>query len=169
MLFILAMEPLNKLFEVAMRDGLMSPLHLRVASLRTSFYADDAVIFLNPVKEEVGVVAEILHLFGTVSGPKTNRNKCVVYPINCTDINLEEVLQVFQCPVQSFPCSYLGFPLHTRQLCRVDFQPLIDKMENMLPMWKGRFLNKAWHLKLLNSVLSSMPTYMLTAVALVLP
>jgi hypothetical protein len=30
-------------------------------------------------------------------------------------------------------------------------QPLIDKMANRLPQWKGRFLNKAARLKLVNS------------------
>jgi mannosylglycoprotein endo-beta-mannosidase len=51
------------------------------------------------------------------------------------------------------------------QLRRVDVQPLIDKMANRLPTWKGRFLNKAGRLKLIDSVLTSMPTYFLTAFA----
>jgi hypothetical protein len=36
-------------------------------------------------------------------------------------------------------------------------------MSHRLLTWKGRFLNKAGRLKLLNIVLSSMPTYFLTA------
>jgi mannosylglycoprotein endo-beta-mannosidase len=39
-------------------------------------------------------------------------------------------------------------------------------MANRLPLWKGRFLNKADRLKLVNSVLSSMPTYFLTIFAI---
>jgi mannosylglycoprotein endo-beta-mannosidase len=39
-------------------------------------------------------------------------------------------------------------------------------MANILPSWKGKFLNRAGRLKLLNSVLSSMPTYFLTIFAL---
>lgn len=74
-------------------------------------------------------------------------------------------MQGFHCPIQSFPCNYLGLPLHTRQQRRVDVPPLIDKMANRLPTWKGRFLNKAARLKLLNSVLTPMPTYFLTAFA----
>jgi hypothetical protein len=165
MLFILAMEPLNKLFEVAVRDGLLSPLRDRTATLRTSFYADDTAIFVNPVNEEIGVVADILQLFASVSGLLTNRGKCAVYPICCEDLDLGEVMQSFQCPISSFPCSYLGLPLHTRQLRRVEFQPLFEKLENKLPAWKGRFLNKAGRLKLLNSVLSTMPTYLLTVIS----
>jgi hypothetical protein len=44
----------------------------------------------------------------------------------------------------------------------VEFQPLIDKVSNRLPAWKGRFLNKAGRLKLLNTVLSSIPAYFIT-------
>jgi hypothetical protein len=47
----------------------------------------------------------------------------------------------------------------------VEVQPIIDKVSAKLPTWKGRFLNKAERLKLLNNVLSSITTYFLTAFA----
>jgi hypothetical protein len=107
--------------------------------------------------------ADILSLFGCVSSLVTNRSKCAVYPIQCNGFDLDDILEGFRCPVLNFPCSYLGLPFHVRQVRRVDYQPPIDKMANWLPTWKGRFLNKSGRLKLLNTVLSSMPTYMLTA------
>lgn len=133
--------------------------------MRISLYADDAAIFLNPVKEEVQVVADILELFGKVSGLVTNRSKCAMFPIQCDELDLNDVMAAFQCPIQNFPCKYLGMPLHTRQLHRVDFQPLIDKMPNRLTAWKGRFLNKFGRLKLLNVVLSFLPAYLFTVVS----
>lgn len=65
----------------------------------------------------------------------------------------------------SFPCTYLGLPLHYRALRRVEIQPLVDKMGRRLATWKGRFLNKAGRLKLVNTMLTAMPTYFLTAFA----
>jgi mannosylglycoprotein endo-beta-mannosidase len=165
MLFILAMEPLNRLLDLATSNGLLSPINSRAATLRASLYADDAAIFVNPTSSDLLAVDEILDIFGKVSGLITNRCKCPVYPIRCEGINLQEVLQGFDCPIMSFPCTYLGLPLHVRQLHRVDIQPLIDKMSNRLPTWKGKFLNKAGRLKLLNSSLSSIPTYFLTMFA----
>jgi hypothetical protein len=135
MLFILAMEPLHRLLEIASSAGLLSPIHNRSAKLRASLYADDAAIFVNPTKEDIIVVADILDLFGKASGLVTNTAKCAAYPINCEGIDLEEVLEGFSCPVQSFPCKYLGLPLHLRQLRRVDVQPLIDKVASRLPTW----------------------------------
>ena len=169
MLFILAMEPLQRLFDLATRDGALSPITgalspitNRSAKLRLSLYADDAAIFLNPAKEDVQETLHILTTFGAVSGLLTNINKSAVYPICCENINLDEVMECFQCPVKSFPCTYLGLPLHTRNLRRVDVQPLLDKVAARLPAWKGKFLNRAGRLTLVKSVLSSIPTYFLT-------
>ena len=129
-------------------------------------YADDAAIFLRPVKEEVTKVHEILTTFGAVSGLLTNTTKSAVYPICCDNIDLVEIMEHFRCPVKTFPCTYLGLPLHTRQLRRVDVQPLIDKVAARLPIWKGKFLNRAGRLTLVRSVLSSVPTYFLTVFTL---
>ena len=45
---------------------------------------------------------------------------------------------------------------------RVDIQPLIDKVGARLSAWKGKLLNKAGRLRLINAVLTSIPTYYLT-------
>ena len=108
------------------------------------------------------MVADILQMFGHASGLYINLNKCAVFPIRCSNINLEEVMEGFPCSIKNFPCSYLGLPLHTRELRRVDIQPLVDKVANRLPAWKGRFINRAGRLKLLNTVLTSLPVYFLT-------
>jgi hypothetical protein len=92
LLFIMAMEPLQRLMEIAGRDGLVTPLHVRADKLRVSFYADDAGVFVKPVKEEVAVVAQILQLFGRLL---TNQAKCAVYPVHCDGLNLEEVMESF--------------------------------------------------------------------------
>jgi hypothetical protein len=91
-------------------------------------YADDAAVFLKPINEEVRVVAKILEIFGHASGLNTNRDKCAVFPIQCDNVNLEDVMQHFPCAIQNFPCTYLGLPLHFRQpgTGRVHVQPLID-------------------------------------------
>ena len=44
---------------------------------------------------------------------------------------------------------------------RVDIQPLINKIANRLPTWKGKFINRAGRLKLVNTVLWSIPVYFL--------
>lgn len=156
------MEPLQRLLHLASDSGSLSPINNRMACLRASMYAGDAAVFLKPIKEDVEAVSQILDVFGHVSGLVTNRFKCAVYPVRCDNVDVPDVMDAFQCPIQSFPCKYLGLPLHLRQLRRVEVQPLVDKIAKRLPTWQGKFLSRAGRLKLLNSVLSSIPTYFLT-------
>jgi mannosylglycoprotein endo-beta-mannosidase len=48
LLFVLAIDPLHRLLQVATERGLLSKLKGRAASSRVSMYADDAVLFLKP-------------------------------------------------------------------------------------------------------------------------
>ncbi|KAM0837393.1 hypothetical protein ACQ4PT_061695 [Festuca glaucescens] len=91
MLFILAMEPLQRLLEKATEEKILSPLRLRAARLRASFYADDAALFVNPVKADISAVQRILQLFGDVSGLRTSFEKCVAYPVACNGIGIDDI------------------------------------------------------------------------------
>jgi hypothetical protein len=57
---------------------------------------------------------------------------------------------------------YLDLPLHHRKLTKAELQPIIDNVAARLPKWRGKLLNAAARLALLNSVLSAVPIYMLT-------
>jgi hypothetical protein len=61
-----------------------------------------------------------------------------------------------------FPCQYLGLPLHHRKLTKAELQPIIDSVAARLQKWRGKLLNAAARLALVNSVLSAVPIYMLT-------
>jgi len=125
-------------------------------------YADDAAIFINPIKDDLDSITTILQEFGRVSGLHINLQKSSIHPIRCQDIDLDHVLASFAGARESFPCRYLGLQLHTRSLQKVHVQPLIERIGQRLPGWKGRMLNRAGKLTLVTTVLSSMPTYHLT-------
>jgi hypothetical protein len=95
MLFILAMDPLQRLLDMATQQGVLSNLLLPVARWRTSMYADDAAIFINPTKEDIEATTIILHAFGTVSGLHINLHKNSVHPIRCQEADLGHVLASF--------------------------------------------------------------------------
>ena len=68
-------------------------------------------------------------------------------------------MHVFLAKLEKFPCKYLGMPLTTKHMSKLDVQPLIDKMVGKLLGWKGKLLNKAGRLTLTDSVLTSQPVY----------
>jgi hypothetical protein len=60
--------------------------------LRTSLYADDAAVFIAPIKQDICNFATILQRFGNVTGLCTNFSKSSVVPIRCGNIDLDDVL-----------------------------------------------------------------------------
>lgn len=91
MLFILAMELLQRLLDLATEHGVLTPLAPKTARLRTSMYVDDAALFINPRRSEIWVVRAFLERFGKASGLMINASKCVAYPIKCEDRSLSEL------------------------------------------------------------------------------
>jgi hypothetical protein len=161
----LAIEPLHRLFDIATVAGLLSPLRGRKARLRCSLYADDAAVFLNPVRAEMEHVHAILQRFGNASGLHVNLAKSTIYGIRCQDLDLASISSPLGAPVGSFLCRYLGLPLSFRRLRRVDFQPLLDKLGSRLARWKLRLFSHAGRLALLKAVLSALLTYLFSAFA----
>ena len=116
------------------------PLALTTTKFRTSLYADDAAIFINPNQNELQAVKDILELFGNVTGLITNFEKSSIHPIRCESIDLDHVLQPFSGARLTFPCKYLGLQLHTRTLKKIHVQPLIERIGQRLQGWKGKLL-----------------------------
>jgi hypothetical protein len=142
-LFILVIDVLNNFFHIATEQGLLSKLKGRHASLRISLYADDAVIFTNPRKEDISCMMEIMSAFGEATGLKINMQKSIVAMIRCTGIDMDEVLQDFPGPRVSFPMKYLGLPLTLGRLKMVHLQYIQDRAKSRVARWQGRLLNIA--------------------------
>jgi hypothetical protein len=90
----------------------------------------------------------------------TSRNH--TFLINCEGTNISSILDQFHGTIEEFPCRYLGLPLRTGKTRRADEQILVDKVAAKLPCWKGRLLNKAGRLTLINSILSSIVIHQMT-------
>lgn len=162
LLFNLAIDPLQRLLDKATDLGAISKLRGRVICFRTSMYADDAVVFINPQKEDVRVFTDLLRRFGQVSGLCTNLQKSHVVPIRCDNLDLDDILDGIPVTRANLPMKYLGLPLTTARLRRVDLQPLFDKSMNRIAGWRGRHIGLAGRSTLVKSVLTSQPVFLLT-------
>jgi hypothetical protein len=158
------MDVLNKLFEIATEEGHLTPLRGRQARLRLSLYADDVMIFTNPVKEDVSCIMRMMKAFGDTTGLEINVCKSSVTTIRCSSLNMDEVLADFSGQRASFPIQYLGLPLTLRRTRLVHLQYIQDKAKAKLAGWQGKLVNVAGRRELVRSVLSSMPVYLLTVI-----
>lgn len=162
LLFILAIDPLHHLLQAAAEEEMIARLPGRGISMRVSLYADDAVIFANPVKEEVDALLHLLSRFGEATGLRLNQAKSAVIPINCADVQLDVVLQNFGGLHSTFPTTYLGLPISPRKLRLVHFQFIIDRIRSRLAGWKGKLMNMAGRRVLVRAVLTVLPVFAMT-------
>jgi hypothetical protein len=74
-------DTLHHIIRKAMQDGLITPLRDHAARLRLLLYVDDAVIFVNPVKEDFGMIMALMQRFDDATGLRINVSKSSVAPI----------------------------------------------------------------------------------------
>jgi hypothetical protein len=118
-------------------------------------YADDAVIFSNPKKEDITCIMDIMNAFGEATGLQINMQKSSVALIRCANIDIDEVLQDFPGVRVTFPLQYLGLPLTLGRLRMVHLQYIQDRAKRKVAGWQGRLLNIAGRRELVRSVTRS--------------
>lgn len=128
----MAMDVLNMIFDLATKDGFLKPLKGRQARLRLSLYADDAVIFTNPKREDVSCIMQIMQAFGDATGLRINMAKSTVALIRCTGLDKDEVLMDFSGARASFPIKYLGLPLTLGRTRLVHLQYIQDRAKSKM-------------------------------------
>ena len=69
---------------------------------------------------------------------------------------------LFGCNSGEYPFRYLGIPMHHRQLLNCEWRKVEDRFKHKLSCWKAKYLSFGGRLVLLNSVLSSLPMFMMS-------
>ena len=85
MLFILTMEPMQRMMQLAVTRGVMEPLARVGMEKRLSIFADDVVLFVKPNKVDLAACKCILELSGEASGLRINMQKSAVIPMRCSE------------------------------------------------------------------------------------
>jgi hypothetical protein len=80
-LFILAMDPLQRMIDKVAQSGLLGTVLPKGAKLHCSLYADDAGVFVRADNSDLKVLKMILEVFEGCSGLKINFDKTEIFPI----------------------------------------------------------------------------------------
>lgn len=84
----------------------------------------------------------------------------------CTHVAREdqEVLaNILGCKLEDFPQTYLGLALSTTKLKFEAFSPIISRVDRFLASWQAALLSYSDRLVLINTILTSLPTYAMAA------
>ena len=97
-----------------------------------------------------------------MSGLKINFHKSEIFCYGQAKEFEDEYIELFGCNVGEYPFRYLGIPMHHRQLRNIDWSKVEEHFEKKLTCWKAKHLSYGGRLVLLNSVLSSLPMFMMS-------
>jgi hypothetical protein len=136
--------------------------HLVEDGLSILQYADDTVIFMDHDFEKATNMKLILCVFEQLSGLKINFHKSELFCFGEAKQCEQQYAQLFGCSIGTYPFRYLGIPMHTRKLSNKDWQSVEERFEKKLSSWKGKLLSVGGRLVLINSVLSSLPMFMMS-------
>ena len=124
-------------------------------------FADDTILFCDASREQLLYIRMVLIFFEAITGLNVNVGKSEIVPIGEV-VNLNALARILCCKVGCLPMSYLGMPLGAHSKDASIWNPILEKVEKKLSSWKQLYLPKGGRLTLLNSTLSSLPTYYLS-------
>lgn len=166
LLFILCIDVLFRLMKKAVFSAHLPTVGIGDVKIHSIIFADDVLLFFDGSIRSATTIKSILEAFSICSGLKINFDKSFLTPINISEDQATGISNIFNFPLQPFPLSYLGLPLSLKNLRRVDYLPIIENIDKRLAGWKSASLSRGGRIILLNSVLSSLPTYFYLAFAL---
>jgi hypothetical protein len=121
-------------------------------------YADDTILIMQADEDQLALLKRLLHSITLSSGLVVNFHKSCLVSINVSPEKACSLAQAFGCEVGSFPFTYLGLPLGLIKPQVKAYAPLICRIERRMSA-TSQFLSYAGRLQLVNSVISSLPTY----------
>ena len=164
MLFNIVADMLAILIARAKEDGQVGSLipHLVEGGISILQYADDTILFLEHDLEKAVNMKLILCLFEQLSGLKINFHKSEIFCFGKAKEEEEQYKHIFGCESGSLPFKYLGIPIHYRKLLNSEWHAVESRFEGKLGCWQSQLLSYGDRLVLVNSVLTSLPMFMLS-------
>jgi hypothetical protein len=164
MLFNIVVDMLVVIIERAKNDGQVGGLipHLVEGGISILQYADDTILFMEHDLDKALNMKLVLCLFEQLSGLKINFHKSELFCFGKAKEAENDYRNLFGCEIGFLPFRYLGIPIHFRRLKNGEWKPVEDRFEKKFSSWAGKMLSYGDRLILINSVLTSLPMFMLS-------
>jgi hypothetical protein len=164
MLFNIIADMLAIIINRAKEDGQVGGLipHLVEEGVSILQYADDTIVFMEHDIDKAINMKLILCLFEQLSGLKINFHKSELFCFEKAKDSQNEYKEIFGCAIGALPFKYLGIPIHFRKLLIKEWKIIEDRFEKNLASWIGKILSYGDRLILINSVLTSLPMFLLS-------
>lgn len=160
LLFVMAANLLQTIVNEAYdRNLLLHPIHNNFAGKYPIVqYADDTLIIMPGDAVQLLTLKGQLRTFADSTGLKVNFEKYFLVPLNMDQDRAVHLAATMGCQVGTMPFTYLGLPLGTTKPSVTEFLPILTRIEKRM-MGINKLLSYDGRLLMVNSVLSSLPTF----------
>ena len=128
-------------------------------------YADDTLIVLPAYSEQLSQLKNLIDQFALAYGLKVNYQKSNLIPINVNEEDAHALSLILGCSVGTFPFTYLGVPLSTTKPRLEHFIYIVESIQKS-PSVCLEYLSYDGRLLMVNVVLSSLPTFLMSCLLL---
>ncbi|WMV20737.1 hypothetical protein MTR67_014122 [Solanum verrucosum] len=165
-LFIIAMEGLGSLMRRAATNNWIKGFSIKnrnneIMEVTHLLFADDTVVFCEAEQEQICYLRVIRVIFEACSGLKINWRKINIFPVKEVQ-QIQSLAHILRCRIKELPTIYLGMPLGANHKAVNLWDGIIEKTEKRLALWKSQYLSLGGRVVLINSVLDSLPTYVMS-------
>lgn len=120
-----------------------------------SLFADGTVICLTNPEHSLPPLLNLIKDFGKVSGFVVKQTKTELFPINITSLLKDRINQTYSLTWIIKKWRHLGIwiPLQLKDLYMVNYEPLWNKIQQLLNDWSNKFLTWLERLELVKAVI----------------
>ncbi|GKV27391.1 hypothetical protein SLEP1_g36564 [Rubroshorea leprosula] len=163
-LFLIVAEGLNGMVTAAVEKKLYKGVTVGSEEAMVSHlqFADDTIFFGEASEENIWAIKCIVRSFELVSGLKINYAKSQLMGVNLEEGWKEKMACRLYCKGEDLPFKYLGIPIGGNHRKLAMWQPLVESVKRKLAPWKGRHVSFGGRITLINSVLFSLPVFLMS-------
>ncbi|GKV49208.1 hypothetical protein SLEP1_g55970 [Rubroshorea leprosula] len=163
-LFLIVAEGLNGLMSTAVEKELYKGVMIgNGATMVTHLqFADDTIFFGEATEDNIRVIKSIMRIFEMASGLKINFGKSQLMGVEVDSDWKVRMACILYCKEGKLPFKYLGVPVGGNHRRLAMWQPLLTSFRKKLSSWKGKHLSIGGRIMLINSVLSSLPVFLMS-------
>ncbi|GKV25095.1 hypothetical protein SLEP1_g34588 [Rubroshorea leprosula] len=125
-------------------------------------FADDTIFFRDATEDNIWVIKCIMRTFELASGLKINYRKSQLMGVGVDQNWCAKMAYQLCCKEGKLPFRYLGIAIGGNHRRRAMWQPMVESVRKKLASWRGRFLSMGGRITLINSVLSSLPVFLMS-------
>ncbi|XP_059073453.1 uncharacterized protein LOC131874206 [Cryptomeria japonica] len=139
---------------------------IRVDGLPSSqshcLFADDTLLFGMASMREARVIKKIIYDYAAFSGQKVNNQKSKVFFVNVPTLVRDNLACFWSFHVGTFRCMYLGIPFFLGLDKTSFWDKVVHSITSRITSWNHKWLTMAGKILLIKSVLSVIPTYLMS-------